>query len=56
MLTAGGGFSLAAAAPWYVYNTLLRSPRRVDDPNDADIIFVYDYCRLMWGPFCLATC
>lgn len=39
---------VAPAAPWYVYNTLLRSPRRVDDPNDADIIFVYDYCRLMW--------
>ena len=35
------------AAPWYVYNTLMQSPRRVEDPNDADIIFVYDYCRLM---------
>ena len=25
----------------------MNSPRRVEDPNDADIIFVYDYCRLM---------
>lgn len=21
----------------------------MDDPNKADIIFVYDYCRLMWA-------
>ena len=32
-----------------MYQTLLQSERRVDDPNKADIIFVYDYCRLMWA-------
>ncbi len=30
-----------------MYNALLQSPRRVDDPNKADVIFVYDYCRFM---------
>jgi hypothetical protein len=48
-----GWLLCGCAAPWYVYNTLLRSPRRVDDPNDADIIFVYDYCRLMCATFLL---
>ncbi len=37
------------AAPWYVYNTLMKSERRTDDPQKADVIFVYDYCRLMWA-------
>ena len=37
------------AAPWYVYNTLMKSERRVDDAGKADVIFVYDYCRLMWA-------
>ncbi len=40
---------LLRAAPWYVYQTLLKSDRRVDEPEKADIIFVYDYCRLMWA-------
>lgn len=40
---------LLRAAPWYVYNALLQSPRRVDDPNQADVIYVYDYCRFMCG-------
>ena len=37
------------AAPWYVYNTLMKSERRTEDPQKADVIFVYDYCRLMWA-------
>ncbi|CAL5220021.1 g1967 [Coccomyxa viridis] len=37
------------SAPWYVYNTLMKSERRTDDPQKADVIFVYDYCRLMWA-------
>ena len=38
-----------SAAPWYVYNTLMKSERRVDNAESADVIFVYDYCRLMWA-------
>ena len=32
-----------------MYNTLMQSERRVDDAEKADVIFVYDYCRLMWA-------
>lgn len=27
----------------------MKSERRTDDPQKADVIFVYDYCRLMWA-------
>eukprot|EP00884_Botryococcus_braunii_P010828 jgi/Botrbrau1/19747/Bobra.0902s0001.1 len=37
------------AGPWYVYEALKNSKRLVKDANQADIIFVYDYCYLMWA-------
>lgn len=37
------------AGPWYVFEALKNSKRLVKDANKADIIFVYDYCYLMWA-------
>ncbi|CAL5229778.1 g13167 [Coccomyxa viridis] len=37
------------AGPWYVYHTLKNSVNTVPTISQADAIYVYDYCYVMWA-------
>ena len=32
----------------YVYHTLRNSKQAVDTIDEADVVYVYDYCYMMW--------
>ncbi|CAL8469167.1 g8708 [Coccomyxa elongata] len=36
------------AGPWYVYHALRNSKHTVTTIDEADVVYVYDYCYLMW--------
>ncbi|EIE21518.1 hypothetical protein COCSUDRAFT_66927 [Coccomyxa subellipsoidea C-169] len=37
------------AGPWYVYHTLRNSVNSVRTIAEADVVYVYDYCYIMWA-------
>ncbi|CAL8469510.1 g9051 [Coccomyxa elongata] len=37
------------AGPWYVYHTLRNSVNSVRTIAEADVVYVYDYCYVMWA-------